>query len=223
MAAGSPHDEPRKLLILTGLPGSGKSSLSRELIKVLGDDWEVLHADDFVGPTYSLYRDPTTGNVRPWPLIRSHHARFAGESVAYHMNDHRKHVLLEGHFRTAWELATILAATSELLPRLRPDPRFTSQVVLMERDRQWIVDHMVTNPHRFPDLYPPTRENSDRVRTIHDWVYAEATIDLGGTPVIQVAADGVGYPRLAREVLDRLESAGFIQSGGLYRASGEAG
>lgn len=201
---GSRFATPRRMLILTGLPGSGKSSLSRELIRALGDDWELIHADDFIGPTYSLYRDVGTGGVRPWPEIRSHHARFAGESAAYHMNDHRKNVLVEGHFRSEWEVGTILSALSELLPRLRQDARFSHDVVLMERDRAWIVEHMVTNPHRFPDWSPATTDNEERVRMIRDWVYKEATIDLGAVPVTRVTADGVEYPRLAKELVERL-------------------
>jgi hypothetical protein len=203
-ATGKPSDEPRRLLILTGLPGSGKSSLSRELINILGPDWEILHADDFIGPTYSLYRDSNTGSIRPWPLIRSHHARFAGESVAYHMNDHRKHVLLEGHFRSSWEITSILSATADLLPQLRRDGRFMHDIFLLKRDREWILEHMVTNEHRFPDLLPATFENAERVETLRRWIFRDATIDLGNLVHLQIAPSDNEYPELAALVTSHL-------------------
>lgn len=199
--------DPRRLLILTGLPGSGKSSLSRELIKDLGKDWEILHADDFIGPTYSLYRDLRSGAIRPWPAIRSHHARFAGESVAYHMNDHRKNVLLEGHFRSEWEITSILSAVSELLPRLRTDARFAHDIVLLQRDREWILEHMVTNEHRFPDWLPASFENHSRVETLRPWIFEEACVDLGNLPIIPVRAGDRSYADLAAEILGGLDLA----------------
>lgn len=186
--------DPRRLVILTGLPGSGKTRVANILRAGLGDDWEVVHADDFIGPTYARFRDPVTGARPPWESVRAYHPRLLGESAAFHMLDHRKNVLVEGHIRNRGELANLKEGLAAVL---HGDREYTVEVFIVEQDRSWIVERMAANKHRFPEWFPPLVSLPERKRRLREWVFGPATLDTVGMNATVVPARGANFDRVA--------------------------
>lgn len=53
---------PLRLCVVTGVPGSGKTKVANLLAPLLPEKWVVLHADDFIGPTFSRFPEGSLGD-----------------------------------------------------------------------------------------------------------------------------------------------------------------
>jgi hypothetical protein len=180
-------DEP-KLRVLTGVPGSGKTSVSSLLGSELDGSWVVLHADDFIGPTFAAWPG------EQWPAIRHHHTTPLGQSAGWYMaplGGGSKNVLAEGHIKDKQELDGLIAGVRQLYAGL-----FSVAVARLEGRTENIVTNLTNSPHRrhqFGDL--KGRERADAFRSwITTWPVEP---EVGGT---LISIDGKKQREVSLEV-----------------------
>ena len=140
------YDGNPRLCILTGIPGSGKSSVAEILRPRLPPGWTVLRSDDFIGPTQACYPG------KPWQEIRRLLPFFAGWSAGWYLAMKRG-VLMEGHFRDRVEIGRLERGVSALIRH--PPP---SSIVRLEGDPVAIAGRLASNPQREPEWHGPDRE-----------------------------------------------------------------
>jgi len=155
----------RKLCVLTGVPGSGKSSAANLIGQSLTGDWSVVHADDFIGPTFEWFRP------KPWGEIRQYHTIFAGWSAGWHLSQGRN-VLVEGHIKDRKELRHLIRSAAE-----RYDGPTDRRLIWLDGDVEEIVDRLTTNPFREPDWIGPDRPSKFRY-WITEWAVEPAIADV---------------------------------------------
>lgn len=168
----------RQLHILTGVPGSGKSSAASEIASSFKPDWTLLRADDFIGPTFHAYKP------RPWGEIRAYHHRWAGNSAGWHMTQGRN-VLVEGHVKDSNELGLLEQGVRDLF-----GGDVQRKVVFLDGDTEEIVARLTANPYREPEWSGPDR--ADRFRYwITQWAVergiADRVVDSRGLSPREVA------------------------------------
>ncbi|MGD1098939.1 MAG: hypothetical protein ABR888_01140 [Thermoplasmata archaeon] len=205
-----------KLFVLTGVPGSGKTSAANRIAFAPAEDWNLLHADDFIGPTFAKYpplQDARSGFVTTmptnsfstvsgssyvtetgatttvathWASIRQFHTIFVGESAGWYMSQGRN-IFVEGHIKDQVELDNLL----EAIPN-RYDGPFDQKVVRLEGDVDKIVRYLVDSQHRRHQCPGPNREACLR-RWITEWgietCIADQTVNINGKTPQKVAQD----------------------------------
>ena len=139
--------EPR-LCILTGVPGSGKTTIAELLRPRLPAGWTVLRADEYIGVTQACYPG------EPWPEIRRFHGYFAGWAAGWYLAM-RRGVLLEGHLRDGEEVDRVKRGMRDLW-KAAPDPATTR----LEGDPVLFSRRLGANPQRDPQWQGPVREKS---------------------------------------------------------------
>jgi hypothetical protein len=172
-----------KLCVLTGLPGSGKSSTARRIADRFDSTWTLLHADDFIGPTLQIHRP------RPWPEVRRFRPRVTGWSAGWHLG-RRRNVLVEGHFQDRRELDELWRGVRE-----RYRGRAERRVVWIDDELERLVRRLVANPLREPAWRG--RDRSERFRRqIRRWAIvpgiADARVERGDKSHDQLAEEVAG-------------------------------
>ena len=142
------YDSDPRLCVLTGIPGSGKSSVAEILRPRLPPGWTVLRSDDFIGPTQACYPG------KPWQEIRRLLPFFAGWSAGWYLAMKRG-VLMEGHFRDRVEIGRLEHGVSELVRYAAPP-----SIVRLDGDPATIARRLASNPQREPEWHGPDREQN---------------------------------------------------------------
>ena len=174
---------PLKLCVLTGVPGSGKSSAAALIAHDIPGNWSVVHADDFIGPTFEWFRP------KPWVEIRQYHTIFAGWSAGWHLSQGRN-VLVEGHVKDGKELRHLVQST-----KVRYDGPIDRKVIWLDGDTEEIVARLTANPFREPSWTGPDRPAKFRF-WITEWAVdptlADVVVDSRGKSPTKVALEVAG-------------------------------
>jgi hypothetical protein len=136
--------------VLTGVPGSGKTTIARILQPRLPPRWTVVRGDDFIGVTQACYPG------KPWEHIRRLHAYFAGWSAGWYLFEGRG-VLLEGHFRDSDEIERLRRGMRDMSPK-SPNPT----IVVLGGDVAEFARRLAMNPDREREWKGPEREANFR-------------------------------------------------------------
>lgn len=164
-------DPTRRLVLLTGVPGSGKSTAATKIAGRFGPDWTVVRCDDFIGPTFRIFPG------RPWGEIREFHHRLAGQSTGWHMSQGR-HVLVEGHVKDSNELGYLEQGVRDIY-----NGPWSRTVVFLDGDVEEIVARLTADPYR-----ETTWVGTDRPAKFRNWIMTWA-ID---PRIASVSIDGTG-------------------------------
>ena len=174
--------EPR-LCVLTGIPGSGKTTIAQILRPKLPPRWTLVRGDDFIGVTQACYPG------KPWEQIRRLHAYFAGWSAGWYLWEGRG-VLLEGHFRDGEEIDRLRRGMRDMSPR-SPDPT----IVVLDGDLAEIARRLARNPDREREWKEPEREGNFR-----KWLEISALESSVGGRLIDTR--GLTEEEVARKVVE---------------------
>jgi adenylate kinase len=176
-----PMNRPVRLLVITGLPGTGKTSVSEIIRPRLDPGWTVLHGDDFIGITMACYPG------KQWEEIRGFLPYFAGWSAGNDLSDGRS-VLLEAHLRDREEIARLNRGVRDLFGRDQPP-----EVVVLEGDQREIAGRLAGDTFREPDW-----QGRDRVSKFLAWLRISALDPL--LPGTRIEVRGLTEDALARKV-----------------------
>ncbi len=141
-------DTSPRLCVLTGIPGSGKTTVALKLQPRLPPGWTLLRGDDFIGVTQACYPG------KPWQEVRRFLPYFAGWAAGWYLAMERG-VLLEGHFRDREELDRLVRGVRDIF-RASPRP----MVVGLEGDPAEIARRLTENEQREPKMQGPDREKN---------------------------------------------------------------
>jgi adenylate kinase family enzyme len=176
---------PLKLCVLTGVPGSGKSTAANLISRDFPGNWAIVHADDFIGPTFELFRP------KEWSQIRKYHTIYTGWSAGWHLSQGRN-VLVEGHLKDREEIRNLLRSVKD-----RTDEPVETRITWLDGDVEEIVRRLTENPFREPQWNRP-----DRAEKFRFWI-TEWKIDPS---IADSVVDGRGK---SSEVVSREIAAAF--------------
>ena len=182
-------DQKLNLCVLTGLPGTGKSTTSDILKSKLGKNWEILHADDFNKETFSKYRR----GKEKWSEIRQYRpiliARKAGSCLSQ-----GKNVLIEGNLKDETEIKNLFDSIREDFQN-----NFNLKIILLRGNFEMIVQRCVLYREGEPQYGGSNKEDNCR-RYLND-----VSIQVGIANVT-VDVDGLDKEEIADEVLKHIDS-----------------
>jgi len=172
--------EGRKLRVLTGVPGSGKTTAATSIAREFKPDWVLLHADDAIGPTFAVFAP------KPWAEIRQFHPLFTGWSAGWNLAQERN-VLVEGHLKDEREVEWLLRGVRDLYRGA-----LNTKIVWLDGDPDEIADKLAANPYREPDWRGPSRRSNFK-EWITNWAVersiADAIVDSRGKTPLRVEAE----------------------------------
>ncbi|MFZ1022673.1 MAG: hypothetical protein WAN87_00875 [Thermoplasmata archaeon] len=148
-------NRPVRLLVITGLPGTGKTAVAEILRPQLGPGWTILHGDDFIGVTIACYPR------KPWEEIRGLLPYFVGWAVGNELSDGWS-VLVEAHFRDPEEIQRFNRGVRDLFGRT-----LSPEIVVLEADTLAIANRLSSDSNREPSWI-----GSDREMKFLDWLRA---------------------------------------------------
>lgn len=181
--------ETPTLCALTGMPGTGKSTVSEILKNRLGTEWKILHADDYINETFSKYGD----EGKKWPQIRQNRPILIGVTVGPYLSQ-GKNILVEGNLKDENEIKNLFDATKKTF-----EDEFNFKVVLLRGDFEMIVKRCVSDRGEEPQYGGLDKEDNCR-RYLKDVCTNESIADV----IIDV--DGKSKDKIAGEVLKHIVS-----------------
>lgn len=145
--------DPRRVCVLTGVPGSGKTSVASRIVRGLDSRLFVLvHADDSIGPTFECFRELAAKyGDETWAHIRGLHPFFVGWSAGWYLWKSPT-VLIEGHLKDRVEIDRLFSAIADQYPN-----PFSRRVVWLDDDVETIVAKLTDDPYREPQWNGPDR------------------------------------------------------------------
>lgn len=149
---GSMEPKRPRLVLVTGVPGCGKTGATKAIEKSLGEGWVVVHGDDLIGPTFRIYKGD-------WAKVRPYHPRTIGWSVGWHLA-YPRNVVVEGCFRTQQEVETFLGGVREFSTN-----QGRIEVILLDVDLDETAKRLANDPNREPAL-----SGADRLQGLRNWV-----------------------------------------------------
>jgi len=141
-----------RLVLVTGVPGCGKTGATKAIDKRLGEGWTVVHGDDLIGPTFRIYKGD-------WPKVRADHPRTIGWSAGWHLA-YPRNVVAEGCFRTKQEIVTFLGGARDFTTIDEP-----VEVILLDVDLDETAKRLASDPNR-----EPTLTGANRLTGMRNWV-----------------------------------------------------
>lgn len=182
-------DQKLNLCVLTGLPGTGKSTTSDILKCKLEKNWKILHADDFNLETVSKYR---RGNEK-WSEIRQHRPTLIGKEAGSCLSQ-GKNVLIEGNLKDETEIKNLSDSIREAFQN-----DFNLKIILLRGNFEMIVKRCVLCRKEEPQYGGSNKEDNCR-RYLND-----VSIQVGIANVI-IDVDGLYKEEIADEVLKHINS-----------------
>ena len=177
------------ICVLTGLPGTGKSTTSDILKSKLGKNWEILHADDFNQQTFSKYgRDK-----KKWSEIRQYRPILIG-SEARSCLSQGKNVSIEGNLKDETEINNLSDSIRETFQN-----DFNLKIILLRGDFETIVKRCVLCRKEEPQYGGSNKEDNSR-RYLNNVSIQEDIAD------VTVDVDGLDKEEIADEVLKQINS-----------------
>ena len=177
------------LCVLTGLPGTGKSTTSDILKCKLGKNWEILHADNFNNETFSKYGK---GNEK-WADIRQHRPTLIGRKAGSYLSQ-GKNVLIEGNLKDETEIKNLSDSIREAFQN-----DFNLKIILLSGNFEMIVNRCVLFRKETPQYGGSNKEDNCR-RYLND-----VSIQVGIANVT-VDVDGLDKEEIANEALKHINS-----------------
>lgn len=168
-----------RLVLVTGVPGCGKTGATARVGSLLGCEWTVVHGDDLIGPSIAIGGDG-------WSTARPIHPRTIGWSAGWHLS-YPRNVLAEGCFRTKQEVSVFLEGVGRLSMDFEP-----AEVILLDVDLDRTAQRLAEDP-----LREPTLKGADRLPSMRNWVRAMVVnreiaadvIDCRGKTLDQIAEE----------------------------------